>query len=140
MSIQSQINRIATAIEGIKEALNSKGASIPTGTKVDGISTYILGIQTLTNVNVTVNNQSSGQVGVFYHTIGEPSCSQNVLNTGGQTTVSVALGSLVIIRLATAATISLSSGMGGSSVESLSGVAGVYAAPVNAGGTITIDD
>lgn len=138
MSIQSQINRIVSAVEDIVEKLNTKGASIPTGTKVDGISTYILGIQTLTNVNVTVRNQSSGQVGVFYHTIGAPSCSEYVLNAGTQATLPVALGSLVVIRLATTATISLTSGMGGSTAESLSGVAGVYAAPVNDGGTIMI--
>lgn len=41
MSTQSQINRLTSAKAAIKASIENKGVSVPSATKLDGISSYI---------------------------------------------------------------------------------------------------
>ena len=54
-----EIDRIETAKASIKAAIEGKGVSVPSGTKIDGMSGYIDAIDTSEDLDEVLNEQES---------------------------------------------------------------------------------
>lgn len=58
MSIQTEVNRIKTAVAAIAQAIRGKGVTVPTTAKVGDLATYISSIKTgadIATCNVTIS-------------------------------------------------------------------------------------
>lgn len=58
MSIQSEITRLENAKTAISEAIASKGVSVPSSTKMDGMADFINDINTGGDYNVIITDNS----------------------------------------------------------------------------------
>lgn len=71
MSVQTQINRIASAKSAISTAITNKGVTVPSGTKIDGMATLITQIQTGTDTSdATLNSNEQLLSGVTAYSNG----------------------------------------------------------------------
>lgn len=59
MSVPTQIDRIKAAKTSIKASIEGKGITVPSGTKIDGMSGYIDAIDTSENLDDVLAEQNS---------------------------------------------------------------------------------
>lgn len=80
MSVQSEINRIDSAKDDIREAIISKGVDVPESTKIDGMAAYVAQIQTGSSLRAWTLYDSS--VGGFSDPNG---CKMPLTDENGET-------------------------------------------------------
>lgn len=72
MSVQSEINRIDSAKDDIREAIIAKGVDVPASTKIDGLAAYVAQIQTGSPLHAwTMKHTAGSSFAIPYDTNGE---------------------------------------------------------------------
>lgn len=103
MSIQTEVNRIKTAVAAIAQAIRGKGVTVPTTAKVGDLATYISSIKTgadIATCNVTISfGASVGYVRVVATTFenGAIKTFNQSKNSGSFSIQNVVCGSIITI-------------------------------------------